>query len=147
LVLNDGQRYASTIESDATIESFCLWFRSGFAEQVLAGLCLPSDRLLDDPGSAARQPILFFERLSPHDDLVSPVLKRIHAAAEGGWITRDWLEEQFHVVLERLLQAHRNVYHEIEKLPAVRWSTRVELYRRLYQARDFLDASLDANVT
>src|SRR5437764_5910108 len=37
LVLNDGQRYASSIESPHEVESFCFWFRPSFAEIVLAG--------------------------------------------------------------------------------------------------------------
>jgi AraC family transcriptional regulator len=147
LVLNNGQEYRSSMESAQTVESFCVWFRPSFAEQVLASLTTPADRLLDDPGKTVTQPVMFFERLTPHDNQVSPVLFRIRAAANKGVVTSGWLEDQLHLLLERLLEVHRGAYQEIETLPAVRWSTRVELYRRLYRARDFLDASLEAHVT
>ena len=44
--------------------------------------------------------------------------------------------------LVALLQAHRNVFREMERLPAARASTRTELYCRLNRARDFMEASL-----
>jgi AraC-like DNA-binding protein len=147
LVLNNGQRYKSSMESAQTVESFCVWYRPNFAEQILASLTIPADRLLDEPGKTSDQPVLFFERLNPHDSLVSPVLFRIRSAAATGPVSSGWLEDQMHLLLERLLAAHRDTYRQIEMLPAVRWSTRLELYRRLYRARDFLDASLETHVS
>ncbi|HZP83343.1 MAG TPA: AraC family transcriptional regulator [Chthonomonadaceae bacterium] len=146
-VLNNGQRYASAIHSSQTVESFCIWFRPAFAEQVLSGLCSPDDRLLDDPQRVSGQPVAFFERLYPHDDLVSPVLFRIRQAIQDETASLPWLDEQFYWLLERLLQTHRNIYAEMERLPALRQTTRAELYRRLYRAKDFLDASLEFPVT
>lgn len=147
LLLNSGQRYASSVSSRQAVESFCIWFRPEFAEQVLSGLCTPADQLLDDPHRSMKQPVLFFEKLYPHDALVSPVLRCIRQAIEGGHATQPWLEEQFHRLLEALLQAHRNVAADIARLPATRQATRMELYRRLHQAKDFLDSTLDKSVT
>lgn len=147
LVLNEGQRYASAMQGRKPVDSFCIWFRPSFAEQVLGGLVTPSDRLLDEPGMASRQPVQFYERVYPHDDVVSPRLDCVRRTIEAGKGNPGWLEEQFHFLLEDLLQAHRNVYRDIERLPAIRQATRVELYRRLLRAKDFLDASLEVPVT
>jgi AraC family transcriptional regulator len=147
LVLNHGQRYASVLDENEGTESCCFWFRTAFAERALASLSVPDDRLLDDPRLRSQQAILFFERLYRHDDLVSPVLFRIREAANAGRANRLWLEEQFHILVERLLQVHRNIYHEVERLPATRQATRDELYRRLYRARDFLASSPELPVT
>jgi AraC-like DNA-binding protein len=146
LVLNHGQRYSSAMRGAQRVESFCLWFRPSFAEQVLSGLCTPFDRLLDDPRQISRQPVHFFERVYPHDESISPLLFRIRHAVNSGKATIPWLEEQFHLALERLLQSHRNVFREVERLPAARMATRLELYRRLYMAREFLDASVEQPV-
>src|SRR5207302_1126411 len=108
LILNHGQRYTSAIDAMNTVESFCIWFRPRFAERVLASLRTPSDRLLDDPATLTGR-MTFFERIRPHDELVSPVLHRIRAAAHEGWIHEQWLDEQFHLLMERLLQLERNV--------------------------------------
>lgn len=153
LVLNQGQRYASALESPPswegmkTAESFCLWFRPGFAEQVSQGLRLPDARLLDEALPSAPPPSGFFDRIYAHDALVSPMLFRIRQAILEGVMTQDWLEEQFHHLMEGLLQAHRNIYREAERLPAMRASTRLELYRRLHRARDYMASNMDTAVS
>src|SRR5690242_18997986 len=68
-VLNNGQRYSSILSSARKAESFCIWFRPTFAEEILGSLCTPADRLLDDPRVLSRQPVQFFERCYPHDDV------------------------------------------------------------------------------
>jgi AraC family transcriptional regulator len=146
LVLNNQQHYASSIERPGPMESFCVWFRPGFADQVLAGLRTRTDLLLDDPNGVHRQPVQFFERLFPHDGRVSPVLHRIRAAVNEGRADGPWLEEQFHVLLERLLAVQRSVYPDVQQIPALKLSTRIELYRRLYRAKDYLDANLTSSV-
>ena len=51
------------------------------------------------------------------------------------------LETLFHPILGHLLHLHYDIYKEVEKLPAVRYATRVEAYRRLWRAYDFIEAS------
>jgi AraC family transcriptional regulator len=147
LVMNHGQRYASYVESHKQVESFCLWYRPGFADQALRDLTTPDDKLLDEPSGQNTLPVTFFERLTPHDDIVTPTLTRIHRAVQGGHVTSGWIEEHMHLALEQLLHAHRNAYRDVEKMPAARFGTRVELYKRLHRSRDFLDASLDTSVS
>jgi AraC family transcriptional regulator len=142
-VLNHNQRYASVIESESEVESFCFWFRPNFAEQVLVSLAEHPDHLLDDPNARTHGPVSFFDRVYRHDNIVSPMLFQIRAIVQTDHASAAWLEEQFQFLIERLLQAQRNVYREVEMLPAVRASTRAELYRRLYRARDFIEANLE----
>lgn len=145
LILNHGQRYSSIIESDMEADSYCVWFRPGFTESAMAAMNSPADRLLDDPATSTG-PIEFVDRLYPHDDLVSPVLQRMHRAFNEGWSTSAWLEEQFHHLAEGMVRSHRQVTAEIERMPAVRRSTRQETYRRLHRAKDYLDANLTSPV-
>jgi AraC family transcriptional regulator len=147
LVLNNRQRYASSINQLSPIESFCIWFRPGFAEQILGALKTEDDRLLDNPAFISKQPVTFFDRVYAHDDVVSPVMFEMRRRINDGHATDLWLEEQFHVLLQRLLQVHRGIYHDVERLPAARWSTRLELYRRLHRARDFMDCSLHVPIS
>lgn len=143
LLLNNGQRYASSIQSENPVDSFCVWFGSDFVSRVPACLESTTTQLLDDPECRVRQPVEFFERLYPHDECVSTLLVQLRAALNQEIGTRGWLEEQFHLLFAALLQKHHAVLLETESLPALRRSTRLELYRRLYRARDFLDASLE----
>lgn len=142
LILNHGQRYTCHIESDAPVEGFCVWFRPGFAEQVLGSLQNGPEKLLDDPEARAGA-VIFLDHLYPHDDLVSPVISRMHRAFNDGWSTREWLDEQFHLLAEGMLRSQERVKKEIDQVAAVRRSTRLETYRRLHRAKDFLDSNLN----
>src|SRR5690554_5589515 len=47
LILNQGQYYSSHVDSE--VDSFCIFFSPGLAEDVLRGLSVPEDVLVDDP--------------------------------------------------------------------------------------------------
>jgi transcriptional regulator GlxA family with amidase domain len=51
---------------------------------------------------------------------------------------RGWAEEQFHMLLPRLLHVHSGVVQEIRRIPASRRTTKLEVYRRLELALDFI---------
>ncbi|MDQ3461078.1 MAG: AraC family transcriptional regulator [Deinococcota bacterium] len=138
LLLNDGQRHAHAV--DEGTEVFTVMFRTGFASEVLASLITPSERLLDDP-EGAPEPVRFFERTYPHDPVLRSLLGKLQRRFKDIGASQDDLENDFHPLLERLLELHQGVYREALKLPAVRHATRVELYRRLWRARDFIEAS------
>lgn len=147
LILNQGQRYSSFIDETHEVESFSIFFRPGFTEEALGGMTTPEDRLLDDRPSAGNGAIQFVEKLYPHDDLLSPVLRTIYSTLKQTRPEPVWMEEQFHLMAERMLQVHRNVLAEVARLPAARPSTRVELYRRLSRARDYIESCYTEPIT
>jgi AraC-like DNA-binding protein len=147
LILNHGQPYSISVESQPKLESFCIFFETGLAEDVHRSLTTATNHLLDEPEMPSVLPVHFFERTYRHDDLLSPALIRLRATLAQRKEDRGWIKEQLHVIIERMLQVHRNVYKEVETLPAVRAGTREELYRRLHRARDYIAASLDQPVT
>lgn len=146
LVLNQGQEYAVTIESDAPVESFCVFFADGLAEQVARDLSTPDDRLLAEPRGPTGGSPQFYERSYPHDAIVSPALLELRRAIAAGRDEPGWLAERLHDLLGRLLQAHRHVSREVAAMPAARPATRAELYRRLHIAREYIAACYDRPV-
>jgi AraC-like DNA-binding protein len=146
LILNEGQTYASYIQARDPVESFTIFFDPAFASDVLRSTITPEDHLLDAP-AGARQPVAFFQQLYWNDDIVTPMLHRLRVAAGGGQTTSGWLEEQFHNVLEGVIQVHRSVREEVDSLTSVRPALRVEHYRRLHKARDYMDSHLDRGLT
>jgi len=58
-----------------------------------------------------------------------------------------WLEEKLRELLASMLSSQRSLRREIGNLPAVRASTREELWRRVSRARDYLHAHLAAPVS
>src|SRR5205823_13509909 len=90
----------------------------------------------------------FFERYTPHDRIVSPKVHALRAAFKSEKpIQDDWLEEKLRELLASMLSRQRSLRREIGNLPAVRASTREELWRRVSHARDYLHAHLAALVS
>lgn len=149
LILNDGQPYSITIDSVRPVESFCIFFKPGFAEQVYYGLSSAQGALLDEPEPPDRLRIGFFDKVYPHDDILSPALLSLKSAAarEGLEGRAGWLEEQFHGLMGRLLRVRLGALTEASSLRAVRASTREELYRRLCRAKDYMSACFDQPLT
>lgn len=140
LILNHHQPYTIEIDAPTPIESFCIFLDAGLAEDVYRAMTTPPTHLLDDPTPTL--PLLeFVERTYPHDRAISDVLFRLRAASLAGTLNPGWLEEQLHRLTTGLLQVHYGVAREIEIFPAARPATRIELYRRLHLAYDYIAAS------
>jgi len=145
LILNNRQPYSIEIASPTRVETFVLWFPDGWAEEVLGGLTRPNEHLLEAAGN--RGVASFFERYTPHDKTVSPKVRELRAAFKRAeTIEDDWLEEQLRELLAAMLETQAGVKWRTHDLPAVRASTREELWRRVNRARDFVHAHLGSQV-
>jgi AraC-like DNA-binding protein len=153
LVLNAGRPYSLTIDAREIVETFCVFFRPGFVEDVHRVEDTDPVELLDEPFAAeqvegkcavvngnGRSRVEFFETLHGHDGLVSPLLKRMHGRAKEGLATQEWLEDQFFAVARAMLKVRGRSEKQAARIPAKRLSTRLELYRRLLRGKDFLDS-------
>ena len=147
LIFNDRRTYASSIRSVRPIRSFSIFFRPGFAEEVLGGMLTPQDRILDGDGEIERRPVEFAEHLRPNDRIVTPVLRYIAFHVERGFDDEAWYEEQLSFLLERMLNAHRQTTQAIQSISANRVAKRLELYRRLSWGRDFIHSNYRQQIT
>src|SRR5262245_28112959 len=112
LILNQSQPYEINIESETAVESFCVFFEDGLAEEVNYSLISPAAKLLDNPRSARVEPVLFFEKTYPHDDILSPALFSFKAALQDRKDDEIWINERLHELIGRLLEVHRGVRRE-----------------------------------
>jgi AraC family transcriptional regulator len=147
LIFNDRRTYASTIRSVRPVRSFSIFFRPGFAEEVLGGMLTSQDRILDRGGEAAGRPVEFAEHLRPHDRIVTPVLRYIAFHVQQGVEDEAWYEEQLSFLLERMLGSHRLTTQTVQSLAASRSAKRQELYRRLTWGRDFIHSNYQQQIT
>jgi AraC family transcriptional regulator len=147
LILNHGQSYSITIDSQIPVESFCIFFSPGFAETVYRDCTTAIERLVDEPEAPFTDPLSFFERNYQHDNVLSPAIRYLRSNRYRQEHESGWLEEQFHILMQRLLQVHKGTCDEVAMLPAVRATTREEIYRRLYHAKDYATALFDQPLT
>ena len=145
LVLNEGQTYTISIDSKSPVESFCIFFAPGFAEDVERNLSSKPEQLLDKPQADSRVPVHFFEKNYFHDALLSPALFRLRTEYKNH--DRHWLTEQLHGIVERLLRVHQIERAQTLRIEAMRASTREELYRRVCRGRDYAAALFSEPLT
>src|SRR5436190_5598657 len=147
LILNNRQPYSIEIASPTQVETFVLWFPEGWAGEVLSGLSRPNERLPDELGDG-RDTASFFERYTPHDEMVSPKMRQLRAVFRSDEVIEDnWLEGKLRELLAAMVQTQSGVKQRTHGLPAARASTREELWRRVNRARDFLHAHLGSSIT
>jgi AraC family transcriptional regulator len=142
LIINEGQPYEITIDAPRPVESFCVFFDPGLAEDVERSITCNECALLDNPHGPI-EPVRFIERVHRDDDLVTPHLERLRRAPEHRRSDRAWLDERARELAGGLLAAHRRERARSDRLDAIKPATRLELYRRIQRAREFARASLD----
>jgi len=147
LIFNDRRTYGSCLRSVRPVRSFSVFFRPGFAEEVLGGMLTPQDRILDRSNYTNGRSVEFAEHLRPHDRIVTPVLRYIAFHVEQGVDDHAWYEEQLSFLLERMLSSHRSTTTAVKSLSAIRPGKRQELYRRLTWGRDFIQSNYRQQIT
>lgn len=141
LLLNEGS-YTISIDENKEVESFCIFFKDGFAEGIFHSLREPNDKLLSDP-FRDKGDIGFFEKTY---DTSKTLLSQITKFKENLHILENdpiGYEEQFHKFMQIILMEHFNTWKEVESLSAIRNSTREELYRRISIAHDYIRSYYD----
>jgi AraC-like DNA-binding protein len=142
LLLNHGRLYSSHTSPGEEVETFSVFFERGFAAATLRGLADSEERLLDDPGGTSDQAVEFFETLYPLDTELAGYLREMRDRIAQWCDEPIWLEERLHHLLVHLLHRHSGMVRESEGLPAARPATRIEQYRRLLRARDYIEGNL-----
>lgn len=137
LILNDGQQYLMDVRQEWRTTTFCPFFQHGFVEAAVASMRSSDARQLDAP-DAAPPAVDFVERLYPMTGAMATVLRSLDM---------DNLEDGFHDLAFAMATLRDDVRRDMERFPAVRVSTREELYRRLHRARDFIVSCYSEAIT
>ncbi|MBB4824670.1 AraC-like DNA-binding protein [Sporosarcina luteola] len=138
LLLNNGD-YTIAIDEEQEVESFCLFFQHGFAEEVYQTLTNTTNQLLTDP-YRDKESLGFFEKTYEMNKSLFLQLQIMKQQYPNRKYDKLWLEEQFHGMMQHLLTAHQIAEKELESIHMLRNSTKVELYRRVATADDFIRA-------
>ncbi|MGD8191894.1 helix-turn-helix domain-containing protein [Brevibacillus ginsengisoli] len=146
LLLNQGQEYSITIESEKPVESFCIFFPEGMVEEIYRSFVTSSEQLLDNPMDYHPLTLEFVEKTYTHN-VLTPVLFQMRDEYQHRRNDRIWVEEQLHDIAQKLILVHRDVMKEMMNLPVVRTSTRQELYKRVLVGHEFISAYYDQPIS
>ena len=135
LILNDRQPYSIEIASPTLVETFVLWFPHGWAEEVLRSFDETPETLLGKSPTERTRAALVLRAIHAARPVVSPKVRALRAAFKGKHTIEDgWLEEKLRELLAAMLASQHALNREVRTLPAVRPSTREELWRRVNRA-------------
>ncbi len=146
LILNEGTCYSSYIYSEKKVESFTLNFSNDFLQEGIYTSKMSDIKMLDNPFPSRQINIGFMEKLYPHDQVLSPILFRLRRLTNQFKFNLSIIAEQFHLILEELLLLQHTVNKEMNQIPAIKSSTRKEIYKRLHYAKDYIDSCYSSEI-
>lgn len=137
-ISNSRQPYTLEIEKGSPAETFNIHFGEHFAESVLHSLVTPADRILDQGSGRQLTPFSFFNQLHRRDAVFDALISGIIRTYREDGFDKLLFEEQLTTLLTYHLQQHRHIADRVRKLPSVRLSTRIQLYKQLSRAMDVI---------
>ena len=134
LIVNDGEEYAIEVDALQPVETFCVFFSSGFVDDARQATLTSSAALLDCDDAP---PVAFRERLSFDAALLQ--------AMRDAYRDRD--ESSMFGLAAHLIRASDDINAKIASLPALRPATRLEISRRLGVALELMHGSHERPLT
>lgn len=145
LIMNDLTKYNLIIDNKFPIESFCVFFSPGFVSQIVSELNSSGEQLLDFSIKKS-EGIKLFERNYLHGGDISKIL--FHARQSSiSTLSEIEKEEFYHSLLNAILFQNSDSLKKADRLALKKKSTREEIYRRLFYAKDFIDCNYIENLT
>jgi AraC-like DNA-binding protein len=146
LVVNNDHPYTIEIDSREVVETFCVFFASGFVESA-AELGQGTDReLLDAPGAPGRK-WSFREVLQSRQGVGGAALAQLKNVVQSPQRAAAVDAEDALVSLATALALeHADLEQLHRRVEAVKAATRDEIFRRVCLARDVVESSLDESL-
>jgi AraC family transcriptional regulator len=142
LVLGNGEKYSMDFDVPQTMETACVFFQTGFVEKMAQDATTPLKASLDDPDRAA-PPLPYISRL--HADPDRTIVQRVQTLARrcSAALQPSSFEEDFLLISNDLLGLYEQIRSRMERVPALKSSTREELFRRLETGREYIHGHAD----
>lgn len=146
LVINNKEEYASYILSNEVVESFCIFFQDNIEQQTLAVFEHSHETLLEDPYGESYSTTPLFQNLRYQNLMISSLLSKIKKELDKKELSQLRLDEYCNELIAVLLKEQVETLKEIQKLPMARQSTRLEIYRRVSLAKDYMGSCFDEKI-
>lgn len=137
---NRFQAYTLEIDSRQPVETFNIHIGEVFSEGVLSALLTPADTILNNGLQQKSVTLAFYNQLYRKDEHFHRIVQGLKALQGAPAFNKFLFEERLTQLLHYLLGQHRYLLQQVAKLPAIKSATRLEVYRRLSFALDYLHA-------
>src|SRR5215831_11150794 len=140
-ISNRSQHYSLTIESKQPVETFNIHFGEHFSEGVLGGLITATDSMLDNGTQQHGRAVTFHNRLYKKGDQFNRLVAAMLQLNTGKEFDKLLFEELLEGLLRHLFLQHRDILTAMDKLPSLKRSVKVELFKRLSFAADYIHSN------
>ena len=147
LVINDGEDFENYIDTHGNAEGAVIALNAVFLKKYLYELEHTSEHLLDNPGEKTLATLHFYENTLASNPKLQAILSEITSSIQYNIKTPLHYQQQFMKLLDELVGIENCLTHQIELIEATKKSTREELYRRLTDAKDFIDVHLHEKIS
>jgi len=140
LILNNEQNYSCNIDTHERVRGISVFFKKEFASSVFNDTLKKDNELLDNPFLIHNAQPEFFQTLNAIEPEVQFQLARLISDLEthgynGG------TEEHLVFFLHYLISTLKSESRQAAEVSAVKLSSKMEIYRRLCIAKDFLHST------
>lgn len=142
LILNEGAMYNSCIDSESKVESFTVNFKKEFADDVINTVSNKNTSLLDNNPADSSKNYRFFEKLYEHDDISRRLMFTLRKSiSEPAEISNEEINELLQFLLEKMCRVNNASLYHANMIRSEKRSTRIEIYRRLSFAKDYIHSN------
>lgn len=142
LILNQGSQFENHLHQETNAEGITIAFNPNFINYYLHYINNTPEELLDNPFDNTNASLFFNQTSFPKTDKMSAIINLLMNSIKSGDKEPLYFQQLFLEILKELLQIEQNVKDQLLKLKALKSSTKVELYTRLSDAKDYIDAHL-----
>lgn len=147
LLLNHDQIYSSSLISDKAVRSFTLNFCPEFKKKKFAELMASEEKLLDDPRYESIKDLNFFSKLYSYDPEIAKEIFELKNYIDGLNYSSLYINEKMANILEGIYKLNCKVLKETEAVNAGKPSTRIETYKRITRAKDYIESNFMNSVS
>ncbi len=140
LILNYGSVYSSYINDRFPTESFTINYSRTVYQKLLASVSGEIDDLLSNPFQERNENLLFFERLHPNEGRLSGLILQLHRVVQEEISRDDAVRELMFEIFCEMILLQRDSLSQVGQIRAVKSSTKIELFKRLNTAKDYIDS-------
>jgi AraC family transcriptional regulator len=145
LVLNDDQEYSCRVDRNSKTAILSIFFSNEFASSVLYHAVNSEETLLDNFNESPKKIPEFFQTLASIEAPLQQKLLNLVITLEEDGYQCDVVNEHLVFLLNDILLAHHKNVQQANDVLSVKPGTRMEIYKRLCFAKDFMHATFMKN--
>jgi AraC family transcriptional regulator len=141
LILNDDQEYSCRVDGSSSTTTLSVFFSNAFASAVWRDALSNEEVSLDNVQDSGDKPPEFFQTLTETNATLQQQLFHLIAALDNHGYNNGLIDEHLVFLLRNVIQVHNKNVHRANQVISVKPGTRIEIYKRLCMAKDFMHST------